>query len=255
MITILKNERLREITRLANQRGVVSVNDISKHLKVSSMTIRRDLDELATDNKIIRVHGGAQSVNFQVGSKELSHTQKRALNKPEKAQIAKIVSSMINDGETIFLGTGTTNELVAQYLKVKNVRIITNSLPVFEGFRRTHPEIDIALVGGKLREYSGAFIGSLANSLIEQLHFQKSFISVNGVNNNKVTSSNPDEGQMQKLALDRSDQKYIVADHTKFDQEDFYTFYALDNVDGLITDASVPNEFVKKYEGYTRIIK
>ena len=70
-----------------------------------------------------------------------------------------------------------------------------------------------------------------------------------------MTNSNPDEGQMQKLALDRSDQKYIVADHTKFDQEDFYTFYSLENVDGLITDTNVPNEFVKKYEAYTRIIK
>ncbi|MDN5575815.1 MAG: DeoR/GlpR family DNA-binding transcription regulator [Pediococcus sp.] len=249
---MLKNERVATILSTVNQSGVVTVQELVNDLKVSSMTIRRDLDELEQERRIVRIHGGAQSIHFP-DKQEASYIQKRKLNVTEKTDIAKQVASMIDGNETVFLGPGTTNELVASYLNLANLRIVTNSLPVFEQFRDKHSDYELCLVGGTYRERSGAFIGSLANELLANIKMHKAFVGVNGINGNSIMNANSDEGQTQSIALDQSQQKFVVADHSKLDRNDFYTFYHLDKVDGLITDQGGEKQVLDRYQKITHV--
>lgn len=151
---MLKDERLLTIRNLVDHKGIVTVNEIGESLGVSTMTVRRDLEELAERNELVRIHGGAQSTHFKPLT-ELSRNEKRSIHVNEKRKIAATIADIITSGDTIYIGPGTTNELIAQYLKKPDVRIITNSLPVFQSFQDRADYFSLKLIGGQLRERSG----------------------------------------------------------------------------------------------------
>ena len=142
---MLKRERLHKIVDMVNSQGIITVNEIINELKVSDMTVRRDLDELDKAGKIVRIHGGAQSISYSI-NQELSHTEKQELQIDEKRKIAQLAASYVEDGDTIYLGPGTTIELLAQYLINKRIRIITNYYAVFEILKQSD-SADILLTG------------------------------------------------------------------------------------------------------------
>lgn len=115
---MLKKERLLKIIDFVNARGFITVSDIIDELEVSDMTVRRDLDELDKAGKIVRIHGGAQSISYSIDH-ELSHNEKLGVQMEEKGKIAELAASYVNDGDTVFLGPGTTIELLAQHLPHK----------------------------------------------------------------------------------------------------------------------------------------
>ena len=102
---MLKRERLHKIIEMVNTQGIITVNEIINKLNVSDMTIRRDLDELDKAGKVVRIHGGAQSISYSI-NQELSHSEKQTLQIEEKRKIVELASTYINDGDTIFLGQG-----------------------------------------------------------------------------------------------------------------------------------------------------
>lgn len=87
--------------------------------------------------------------------------------------------------------------------------------------------------------------------MLKKLKIGKTFISVNGIDNNSVMTANIDEGMTQQIVLNNSQEKYIVLDHNKFNKEDFYEFYSLTNLTGIITDSGINKEVEKKYSEYT----
>lgn len=167
----------------------------------------------------------------------------------EKIQAA----ASIKEGETIFLGPGTTIEIIADYVEAKDIRVITNSLPVFERFRQKEYNFKLYLIGGSYRQKTGAFVGSIANEMLKTLKFNKAFIGVNGISETQVSTYNIEEGNSQKIVLNNSNEKIIVADHYKLDKEDFYQFYPLTDIDRIITDNNIPAEKLEKYSKVTKI--
>ncbi len=250
---MLKEERHKFITELIEANGIIKVNDIQNELNVTDMTVRRDLKELEDKGMLDRVHGGAIRKNF-VMPKELSHYEKRSINIDLKRQIAKIIAKEIKEDEVIFLGAGTTIELVYDYMTVKRAKIITNSMLVFQKFKQD-PRYELILIGGLYRENAAAFIGVLANQVLENLFVQKSFLSVNGLNNDSIYNANEDEGELQKTVIENSKLNYIVMDSTKFNKQDFYRFSKIKDIDFLITDDKVSTKVYDKYAKKIKIIK
>lgn len=106
---MLKRERLLTIMEKVNANGFITVTDIMESLRVSDMTARRNLDELARAGKLVRIRGGAQSISMPQ-KLERSNTEKLTVQIEAKKEIARYASQLINDGETIFIGPGTTLE-------------------------------------------------------------------------------------------------------------------------------------------------
>lgn len=253
---MLKTERQDAVVRLTDEQGTLTVRDASESLQVSEMTIRRDLEELAAQGRVIRVHGGARSVRGERGlvvPREFTHSEKRALHREEKAAIGRLAAGLIEEGNTVFLGAGTTMEQVAQQLPEVPMRVVTNSLSVFDIVRR-RDDIELCLIGGTYRPSTDAFVGPMAEQAVQTLGLDKAFIGVNGILDHAVSTSNMEEGRFQSLVLEASDQRVIVTDSSKLGRRDFYTFYDLDSVDALVTDRLVTPELRAALESHTRVL-
>ncbi|MDF7639358.1 DeoR/GlpR family DNA-binding transcription regulator [Lactobacillus sp. ESL0791] len=251
---MLKSERLKEILQAVSTQKFVTVDELAKVLDVSNMTIRRDLNELAKSDKILRVHGGAQLISDQ-SKTEKSYKQKREIHGKEKIEIAKRACNLIQENESIYVGPGTTLELMVANLKLKHLRIVTNSLPVFEAARNNMNDYDLIMIGGSYRRISGAFLGALANAELKTMSFSIGFVGVNGIKNNALTTANLEEGQTEGIGLDHSQMKFVVADNSKLNHSDFHQFYDLNDVDGLITNRGIDPEVEKHYSQYTTVYK
>ena len=251
---MLKSERLKTILQVVKAQKFVTVDELAQALKVSDMTIRRDLNELHKANKILRIHGGAQLLSDQIRT-EKSYQQKREIHSKEKYEVAKRACNLIHENDSIYVGPGTTLELLVANLKVKHLRIVTNSLPVFEAAKNNMNDYDLIMVGGSYRRISGAFVGALANNELKTMSFSVGFVGVNGIKDTSLTTANLEEGQTEGIGLDHSQIKFVAADYTKLDHNDFHQFYDLRNVDGLITNRGIEPELEKHYSQFTTIYK
>ena len=153
-----KNERIKFILDTVNVKGYVSIQELAQHLNVSTMTIRRYLTELEEKDELIKVHGGAES---KLVRNEKSQFEKQSLYMNEKKEIADIASHFIKPGETIFIGSGTTLEQLAYKITEEDIRVVTNSWPVFVILNQKNFK-ELVLVGGTYRERTGAFVGKTA---------------------------------------------------------------------------------------------
>ena len=249
---MLKRERLHKIVEMVNTQGIITVNEIINKLDVSDMTIRRDLDELDKAGKIVRIHGGAQSISYSI-NQELSHSEKQELQMEEKRKIVQLASTYINDGDTIFLGPGTTIELLSHFLVNKHIRIVTNNYPAFEILKQSD-SVNLILTGGDFRKNTGALVGTITNTNLKRINFTKAFISANGIHNESICTYNIEEGEAQEIALNNSRTKYLLLDNKKLNKDDFYVFYNLHDIDHLITDGNINKDVKTHYEQYVIII-
>ena len=231
---MLKEERLNAIVSLVDQKGAIKVTEIMERLNVSDMTVRRDLTELEAAGRLKRVHGGASSLNTY-RPHELSHADKQIINSVEKKEIVQKALSLIHEEETIFLGPGTTIELLAEAMEFKHLRVVTNCLPVFETLSKKKNALTIYLVGGEMRILTKSFFGEIANKALEEMHFHKAFFSCNALKDNKIMTATIEEGQTQAIALDNSIEKYLLMDTSKVEKQDFYSFYQLEEVTAVVT--------------------
>lgn len=249
---MLKEERHFFIINELKNNNIIQVSDIKNKLDVTEMTIRRDLKELEEKGILKRIHGGATSVDL-LSAKEFSHNEKIKKNIKEKKQIAQKIAGIIEENETVFLGPGSTIELVSEYIGDKTCKIVTNSLYLFNRLNNKNYK-DLILIGGSFRSNTGAFVGSLATNTVKKLRFKRAFIGVNGINDDKIFTYNEDEGEIQRIALDNSQLRYIVADHTKVGREDFFSFYNLDEVNSVISDSAIDDRSASDIKSFTNLL-
>ncbi len=254
MKIVLKRERLQKIMDMVKSFNIVSVAELADKIGCSEMTIRRDLDELDASGKVVRIHGGAQSISSQQAA-EMTHTQKREIHISEKQEIASYAANLIRNDETIYVGPGTTLEFMVSKLTQDRLRIVTNSLPVFEAARENLHHYELILIGGLYRRRSGAFVGSLANLSLEKMKYDRAFVGVNGIFNAGMMTSNMEEGRTQGIGLNRALKKYAVADLFKINRSDFYEFYNLYDLDALITNKKLDAEVSRHYRQFTQLLQ
>lgn len=247
---MLKNERHDYIKNRIKQEGTLTISELVDVLGISDMTARRDLSELEEDGILKRVHGGA--VRLDPGPRvELSHRAKQVIHMAEKHYITDIAVRFIEEEDTVFLGPGTTIELLASKINVENGLFVTNCLPVFNQLRTKR--FQTYLIGGEMRTITEAFNGEITLSAIEKLRFNKAFFSCNGIKGSQAMTSTIDEGKTQSLALDNSLEKYLVVDDSKIGVEDFFTYYDLRDLTAIITNPD-PDQKYRKLERYTKVI-
>lgn len=253
---MLKSERQDAIEQLCENLGTATVHRLAQELQVSDMTVRRDLEEMAAQGRLVRVRGGARSVAGQCGTavpREFTHGEKRSLHVKEKRAVAASAAKLVEPGNTVFLGAGTTMELVAQALPAGRLRIVTNSLSIFD-LLRGRPHTELCLVGGVYRPATDAFVGPMAENSVDLLGIDVAFIGCNGILDGAISTSNMEEGRFQNEVFERSDRRYVVCDSSKVGRRDFYTFYSLDDVDALVTDKGLTGEQRESLSEHTQII-
>ena len=172
----------------------------------------------------------------------------------KKKEIALKAVELIEEGDTIFLGPGTTVELLAKEINLKSLRVLTNCLPIFEIlFSKKSETFNVFLVGGEFRKITKSFVGEIANTILENVNFNKVFFSCNAIKENNIMTSTFEESYTQEIILNNSEEKYLLVDDSKIEKIDFTNFYTLDKVTGVVIN-NTEIETLNKIEKYTNII-
>ena len=168
---MLASERFEKIVQMVNEKGIANTKELAQILNVTETTIRRDTEFLEKQGKIIRVHGGAKSINQKtvMSNQDEKDMKDRTENYEKKDEVCKKVASFIKNGDCIFLDGGTTVAPIVKYLKGKNVKIVTNSMLVVKAFNDSDSELFV--IGGKyIKEYDMS-VGSIALNNLSNFNF------------------------------------------------------------------------------------
>jgi DeoR/GlpR family transcriptional regulator of sugar metabolism len=235
---VLARHRQSLILQAVRSDGSARVSDLTQQLGVSDMTIRRDLEVLARDGLVEKVHGGAV-LPGSPASHEPGFEDKLVLERPEKASIAHTAASLVRPGTAIAITARTTTFALAQCLvDVPGLTIVTNSLRVanlFSGSRGADGTT-IVLTGG-MRTPSDALVGPVADLTIKSLHFDTLFLGCNGIDLEAgLTTPNLAEAETNRTFIKLARRVVVLADHTKWGVVSLASFASLDEVNVLITD-------------------
>lgn len=244
---MLKKDRLDQIIKLLQSKGVVEVSALCRIFRVTEMTVRRDLDELSEKGLIIRTHGGAilSEDNILV---EQPYEARLLLNSEKKEAIAKAALDIIKDGQKIYLDSGTTTLALARAIdNTQRLVIITNAINIAMELNM-RLNISVISIGGELRKNALSCTGHFAEDMIKKLRVDLAFTGVGGLGENgELYSGSIVEAGVKQLLMEISNQTVILADSSKIGHEDFVSFGNLKDIDYLITDSKAPAHILDKY--------
>ena len=218
-----QTQRHNGIIELVKQQGYVSTEELVEHFSVSPQTIRRDLNELAEQNLILRHHGGAALPSSSVNT---PWHDRKATQTEEKERIARKVAEQIPNGSTLFIDIGTTPEAVAHaLLNHSNLRIVTNNLNVANTLM-VKEDFRIILAGGELRSRDGGIIGEA---------------TLDGIDSDgSLLEFDYHEVRTKRAIIENSRHVMLVVDHSKFGRNAMVNMGSISMVDAVYTDAPPP---------------
>jgi DeoR/GlpR family transcriptional regulator of sugar metabolism len=239
----MSHSRQREILELLKTKGECSIDYFAKRFGTSGMTVRRDLQELAEQGRIIRTHGGATlspGVSF-----EFAFLKRTKMNEAQKKAIGRLAASLIQDGQSVVLDSGTTTLAIAEELRQRSgVRVITTSLPI-ASMLQYNESIEINLLGGQLRPGSPDLSGAITESNLELLCADLAFVGADAVDRRgTVYTEFAELSRMLARMVANAKAPYVVADSTKLDRTALWRFGDLKTMSGLITDGKADPAFV-----------
>ena len=237
------NERQKKILDLLEQRENARVSELSELLGVSVATVRRDLNKLREMGEIERFHGGA--VISLPSAPEPPVIQRSGENIAEKERIGKAAAALVQDGDVIFIGSGTTALEVARNLVgSKNLTVITNALTVVN-MLSNEESITLVTTGGIFRRSELSFIGHLAEHALSELRPQKVIMGIRAISlQDGLTNDYLPEVNTDRAIIHAASEVIVVADHTKFGKVSTAFVAPISAIHKLVTDGLTSKEII-----------
>ncbi len=237
--------RQQEIMDIVQREGRIRVSDYAKSTGVSDVTIRKDLDRMAKEGMLKRIHGGAAC--FQPCHPDHDYVARRQLRRTEKQKIANECANLINAGDSILINVGSTSEYVIEALKGKqNISVITNAFPIVTKLLSCDT-ITTFFLGGCLNTSMQITTG---DNVIEQLSkytADKLIMGMDGIDPViGLTSRNHVEDYIMHKMMAQSKQKILVADDSKIGNSSFVRIASITEFDILVTNYAPDKEEILK---------
>lgn len=244
--------RQQAIVNILKEDNSVKILELSKRLKVTRETIRRDLYELEKKGLVKTVRGGAV-LNAAVN--ETSYSIRLNQNRKVKAAIADEFAKRIEPGDIIYLDYGTTSLAVAKRLsRMKNITIVTNSIPIMNVLYKV-PSIELVVLGGLVRHNEGSLSGRSAENILNEININIGFISGSGLTvKNGLSNHLPEEASLTRQAIKQCQQIAVGVDHEKFGNVFLNKIVAIKDIDVLITDHLTDKNLVKELKAQTNLV-
>lgn len=239
--------RHEQILKKLQTDGRVDILELSQQLKVSGVTIRKDLKLLEDKNLLFRTRGGGSISNPYKIEKHIN--EKELISVKEKQHIAKAAVSLIGDNDSIIIGSGTTVFELARCLHPSNrMTVITPALKVaFELSDR--PNVEVLQLGGTLRPNSSSVAGFFAENMLENISCGILFLGVDGIDLNfGLSITNLAETSLDQKMMEAAQSIVVLSDSTKFGQRGVGRICSLEQIQYIITDEGISSEMVKKIE-------
>lgn len=231
---MIAEQRLNEILQIAAQQEFVEVEDLSARLKVSSMTIRRDLQKLSEMGLVSRRYGGASLVTDV--RLENDYSDKKVLNQASKQKLAQIALNHIHNNDIIYLDAGTTTfELAVILSQRQNLTVVTNDVLIATDLCKR--DINTILLGGTILKATLATVGPSTLESLSSFRVTSAFIGATAVSSNfDVLSPTIEKAYLKKAAMQIAQKTYLMVDSSKFNSYALQSFANLSDFTGVITD-------------------
>lgn len=241
---MIPSQRQDEILKILDEHEKVEISDLYQRLKVTEMTIRRDLIFLEQKGLLERIRGGAAKIK-RINTEALFDKKNNTM-KEEKIAIGKMVPQFIEDNDTIFINSGSTVLQAAMNLRGFSLKIITNN-PMLT-MLDLGGKSSLVLLGGEFRVESHSIVGEEAVNMISQIYANKCIIGVDGLSlKYGLTNSSFVEAGLNKKMIEHTRGKVIVvADHTKIGKVAPFLTSPIENIDILVTTNGFPEEYFEQ---------
>ncbi|SHM19364.1 DeoR/GlpR family DNA-binding transcription regulator [Actinacidiphila paucisporea] len=256
-----RDARWTSLLDLLAEHGRLDVEEAADALRVSTATIRRDLDQLAEQQMLIRTRGGAVAHGV---SYELPLRYRTARNAPQKQRIAAAVAAMVAAGQVVGLTGGTTTTEVARALALRGdlaeaagagsagrppvLTVVTNALNI-AGELVIRPQIKLVVTGGVARPQSYELTGPLADGILRQVTLDIAVLGIDAIDPAEgVYAHHEDEASTNRLLAERARRVVVATDSSKIGRRAFARICATGAVDTLVTDTAAPAAAVTAFE-------
>lgn len=245
--SLFQSERQREIALMTAEQDRVEVSDLAERFGVTTETIRRDLSDLQKQRILRRVHGGA--VRWETTGFEPLLSVRNDLHASEKRRMARAAIDELPDNGSIIIDSGSTLTRFAEAIpRTTALRAVTNSLLIAQALAK-NDDIDVIVVGGKLRKNTLAMVDADAVAAIEPLRVDTLFISSDGISASAgLTTPYREEAGLKRSMIRAARRVVALVDHSKFGEDHFIRFAEWSDIDVLVTNREVNPTVVAEIE-------
>ncbi|MGW2087508.1 DeoR/GlpR family DNA-binding transcription regulator [Streptomyces sp. NPDC001880] len=228
-------ERRQLILEMVRANGAVSLRELARVVQTSEVTVRRDVRALEAEGLLDRRHGGA--VLPGGFTRESGIPQKSHLATAEKTAIADLAAGLVEEGEAIVVGAGTTTQELARRLaRIPGLTVVTNSLLVAQALAHAN-RVEVVMTGGTLRGSNYALVGSGAEQSLQGLRVSRAFLSGSGLTAERgLSTSNMLSASVDRALVQAAAEVVVLADHTKLGSDTMFQTVPTDLITRLVTD-------------------
>lgn len=237
----MKIDRINKIRALLNETETISIDKLCETFGMSKNTIRRDIAELEKQGIIQKIYGGIMLAQKDVPE---PFAMREIKNQQAKKQIAQLAASLVNDGDVIYIDSGTTTMHMTKHLaERKNLTILTASVHVINSAFH-YPQLNVIATGGTLYRPSNSFVDGVVLDFLRKYNISKAFLSSTGFSiENGVTNASPLECEIKRFLTEKSQTRILLADYSKIGIASLMTFCQLKDIDTLVIDRLPPDNY------------
>jgi len=247
MAVPLKEERQQRILEIARDNRQVTVSELSRRFDVSEVTIRRDLSVLAAQGVLRRAHGGA--VVATPAPPEPPVVQRMVQAENCKACIGRAAAALVSDGDSVFIGSGSTTAHVARHLvDRRDLTVVTNALNVATELA-TAEGVTVVVTGGMMRASELSLVGHIAEQSLREVRVDKVVMGMRAISLDEgMTNDYLPEVMTDRTIIEMAPALIVVADHTKFGTVASAYIAPVERITTLVTDSGTRPEILARLE-------
>ena len=236
--------RKRLILQMVEERGSADVPELADLLQTSTMTVRRDLIQLAASGLLYRTRGGAMTIRLAMDTQQFAH--KAAVNADRKEYICRIAAGEIQEGDVVFMDCGSTVFRLCPFIRNKRITVVTNSLPIVAELMNS--DVSINLVGGEVDKNRQAVHGRMAGEHIARYRANRAFIGAGGISlKNGLSANSEREADTAATMARQSEKTYLLCDSSKLETDNYVNFAPLSLFTVLVTDNLADADVLTRY--------
>jgi DeoR/GlpR family transcriptional regulator of sugar metabolism len=253
---LLAAQRKKRILEEVGTLGATRISDLAAALEVSEVTIRRDVESLAEQGLVDKVHGGvtANSLSSTLEPPFSINSKKEQL---AKGAMADMASSMIRPGQAIALmGGSSVYALAKKLVDLPSLTIVTNSVPISDLFAQSPKSDQIVVLAGGVRTPTDSLVGNLTAEVFARFNLDIVFMGTHGIDSEfGFSSPNLVESETNREVMRHASLKVIMADHTKWGIRGFSSFASFEAADVLITSQGLGSKALEILNSRVREVR
>lgn len=244
----MKVKRIQQMEAYIHSKGTVSIDELCEYFGVSKNTIRRDIDKIIQNGTIKKVYGGVVSLDIN----QLQPFENRSTtHDKQKESIGKLAASFVEDGDLIFIDSGTTTRHIAEYLDPDiSLTIVTNNLDVINSVAE-YTNYRIIIIGNTFKPKTRSFVNVEDQAFFERINITKSFMAASGISIDRgVTNSDMLEYEIKHQIVSKTLKNYLLIDQSKFDRAALQTYAPIDAFAGIVTDGTPSQDYLDYFNNH-----